>query len=129
VGWERCTLTDVEGAGSMKSVGFMRCELRHVNFSAVTFASCSLLDNNAVDLTLPDTPSNFLLAPQLLLAAQETLRERLSADGFDQYVILARILSQSRSDLLVDESLFQRVPEAERRLVVSTLHELRGARV
>jgi hypothetical protein len=125
VRWERCVLNEVDASGSMRSAGFVGCELRQVDFSAVAFSECSFLDNNAVDLKLPDNPSNFLLAPHLLLEAQNALQRQISPDGFEQYVVLARILSQSRSALLVDESLFQRVPQAERSVVMSTLFGLR----
>jgi len=128
VSWQRCTLNELDGSGSMKSVGFVGCELRQVHFAAVVFSGCSFLDNNAVGLELPDNTANFLLAPRLLLEAQNALQKQLSPAGFDQYVILARILSQSRSDLLVDDSLFQRVPEADRSAVMSTLFELRRPR-
>jgi hypothetical protein len=125
VRWERCVLEGVNASGSMTSTGFVGCELRRVDFSAVAFSNCSLLDNHVADLKLPDNSGNFLLAPRVLLEAQNALQRQLSPDGFEQYAVLARILSQSRSDILVDESLFQRVPQAERSVVMSTLFRLR----
>jgi hypothetical protein len=124
VRWDGCVLKDLDGSGSMKAVGFVGCELRQVDLSAMAFSGCSFLDNNAVDLGLPDNPTNFLLAPQILLEAQDALEKQLSPMGFEQYVVLARILSRSRSDLLVDESLFQRVPEADRSVVMAALFKL-----
>lgn len=123
--WRECLLEDVRFSGKLTKASFIDNDLRQVDLSAVEMLDCDILGGKQEDLRLPDEPRNFAVDPKVMLAAEEQLRSKLSAEALANYRHFAQVASQSGPPFLVNAGILTVLTPQDREVVMATLYEIR----